>query len=210
MDVVEVTADAEQFTCNAYLVPGEPAVLVDVGTMPGVETVVREHVDRLGTVVLTHQHSDHVGELDAVLDAFEPAPDLLAYGDHPRRTRALADGDEVEIGGEPFEVVYTPGHAADHVALVGETAVFSGDVVVYNDGAFDDGSFGRTDMPGQSRERLVESLRTLLDRLPETVTARGRRLRPRGDRAGTRPRGAPRAQVPGRVTGEPRRRCPPI
>jgi hydroxyacylglutathione hydrolase len=67
-------------------------------------------------------------------------------------------------------VVYTPGHAADHVSLVGETALFSGDAVVYNDGAFDDGSFGRTDMAGQSRERLIGSLGTLLERLPETVT----------------------------------------
>jgi glyoxylase-like metal-dependent hydrolase (beta-lactamase superfamily II) len=54
---------------------------------------------------------------------------------------------------------------------VSEDTLFSGDVVVYNDGAFDDGSFGRTDGPDQSRTRLVESLRTLLDRLPETVSA---------------------------------------
>jgi len=44
-------------------------------------------------------------------------------------------------------------------------------VVVYNDDAFDDGSFGRTDMPGQSREELIESVRRLLDALPETVEA---------------------------------------
>ena len=110
---------------------------------------------------------DHVGELDAVLDAFDA--ELYAYGDHPRRDRALGDGDEIEIGDETADVVYTPGHAGDHVSLVAETALFSGDVVVYNDGAFDDGSFGRTDMAGQSRERLVESLRELLDRLPDSV-----------------------------------------
>jgi hydroxyacylglutathione hydrolase len=67
-------------------------------------------------------------------------------------------------------VVYTPGHAEDHVSFVGAERVFSGDVVVYNDGAFDDGSFGRTDYPGQSRERLIESLGAILDRLPETVS----------------------------------------
>jgi hydroxyacylglutathione hydrolase len=166
---VTVTADAEQFTCNAYLIPGASPALVDAGTMPGVERVIADHVDDLRTVVVTHQHADHVGELDAVLDALDPTPDVLAYGDHPRRTRGLDDGDEVTLGGEPFEVVYTPGHAGDHVALLGETALFSGDVVVYNDGAYDDGSFGRTDMPGQSRERLIASLRTLLERLPESV-----------------------------------------
>jgi glyoxylase-like metal-dependent hydrolase (beta-lactamase superfamily II) len=169
MDVTNVTAAAEQFTCNAYLVTGEVTTLVDAGTMPGVEEVVAEHVDHLDRVVITHQHADHIGELDAVLDAFDP--ELAAYGDHPRRDRALDDGDELLVGDETHEVVYTPGHAADHVAFVGETTLFSGDVVVYSDGAFSDGSFGRTDMAGQSRERLVQSLYHLLDRLPETVTA---------------------------------------
>jgi glyoxylase-like metal-dependent hydrolase (beta-lactamase superfamily II) len=167
MEIITVTDGAEQFTCNAYLVLGERNVLVDAGAMPGVEDVVAEHTDALDAVVLTHQHTDHVGELDAVLDAFDA--DLYAYADHPRRTGELEDGDELRMGEETFEVVYTPGHASDHVSLVGETRVFSGDVVVYSDGAFDDGSFGRTDMPGQSRERLVESLRTLLDRMPDTV-----------------------------------------
>jgi len=168
-DPIVVTAGAETFTCNAYLVPADPATLVDAGAMPGVDDVVADHVGGLDRVVVTHQHGDHVAELEAVLDRFEP--ELYAYGDHPRRDVALADGDEVSIGGEPFEVVYTPGHADDHVALVGERALFSGDVVVYNDGAFEDGSFGRTDYPGQSRERLIGSLETLLDRLPDSVTA---------------------------------------
>ena len=168
-DVVTVTAGAEQFTCNAYFVPGEVPTLVDAGTMPGVADVVAEHTDDLDRVVLTHQHSDHVGQLDAVLDAFDA--DLFAYGDHPRRSHELDDGDTVTMGDEAYDVVYTPGHANDHVSLLSETRLFSGDVVVYNDGAFDDGSFGRTDMAGQSRERLIQSLTTILDRLPDSVAS---------------------------------------
>ncbi|MFB6195389.1 MAG: MBL fold metallo-hydrolase [Haloplanus sp.] len=169
MAVVNVTADAEQFTCNAYLLPGDRPALVDAGTMPGVVDVIADHVDTLDRVVLTHQHADHVGRLDAVLDAFDA--DLYAYGDHPRRTHALSDGDRVVLGDESFDTVYTPGHADDHVSFASDSRLFSGDVVVYNDGAFDDGSFGRTDKPGQSRDRLIESLRTLLDRLPASVRA---------------------------------------
>jgi glyoxylase-like metal-dependent hydrolase (beta-lactamase superfamily II) len=168
-DVVTVTADADQFTCNAYLVPGETPTLVDAGTMPGVADVIADRTDALDRVVLTHQHSDHVGRLDEVLDAFDA--DLYAYAEHPRRTHELVDGETVTMGDDDYEVVYTPGHAGDHVSLLSENRLFSGDVVVYNDGAFDDGSFGRTDMAGQSRERLIESLRTLLDRLPDTVEA---------------------------------------
>ncbi|GAB6879414.1 MBL fold metallo-hydrolase [Halorubrum gandharaense] len=169
MEPTNLTADAEEFTCNVYLVEGEATTLVDAGTMPGVADAVAEHVDDLDRVVLTHQHGDHVGELDAVLDRFDA--ELYAYGDHPRRDVALRDGDEILVGDEPCEVVYTPGHAADHVSLLGPDRLYSGDVVVYNDGAFSDGSFGRTDMAGQSRERLIESLHTLLERLPDSTRA---------------------------------------
>ena len=168
MEVHNVTAGATEFTCNAYLVDGRVPTLIDAGAMPGVENEIARHVDDVEQVVLTHQHGDHVAELDAVLDAFDA--DLYAAGDHPRRAVPLADGDTVTVGDADYEAVATPGHADDHVSLVGDTAVFSGDVVVYDDGAFDDGSFGRTDMAGQSRETLIESLQTLLDRLPESAT----------------------------------------
>ena len=167
MDVTNVTAAAETFTCNAFLVEGDRTVLVDAGAYDGVVETVRKLTDALDALVLTHQHTDHVEQLDAVLDAFD-AP-LYAYADHPRRETALEAGDQVFIGDEPFDVVYTPGHADDHVSFVSESTLFSGDVVVHDDGAFDYGSFGRTDMPGQSRERLIESLRTLLDAMGEDV-----------------------------------------
>jgi len=171
MEVHNVTEWAETFTSNAWLAVGENDVLVDAGSADADETVerIREHTERLDAVVLTHQHGDHVGSLDAVLDAFD-AP-LYAYDDHPRRDRTLDPGDEVWIGDEVCEVVFTPGHADDHVSLVGERSVFTGDVVVYNDKAFDDGSFGRTDVPGQSRDELIESVRRLLGALPDTVEA---------------------------------------
>jgi glyoxylase-like metal-dependent hydrolase (beta-lactamase superfamily II) len=167
MQVHNVTADAETFTCNAYLVVGDRNVLIDAGSAAGVVDAVRDRVAALDAVALTHQHGDHVGQLDAVLDAFDA--DLFCYDDHPRRTRELADGDALQIGDEEYEAVYSPGHADDHLAFVSETTIFSGDVVVYSDGAFDDGSFGRTDMAGQSRDREIESIRTILDRLPASV-----------------------------------------
>jgi glyoxylase-like metal-dependent hydrolase (beta-lactamase superfamily II) len=167
MDVYNVTADAEVFTCNAYLALGETPTLVDAGAVSGVVDVVREYTDDLDRVVLTHQHGDHVEQLDALCETVDP--DVYAYADHPLRTHEIGDGDEVLVGDERFEAVFTPGHADDHVSLVSEHSLFSGDVVVHDDGAFDDGSFGRTDYPGQSRERLIQSIRDLLERLPEGV-----------------------------------------
>jgi len=167
MEVHNVTADAETFTSNAYLAMGERPTLVDAGAWEGVVDAVREHTDTVDAVVLTHQHGDHVQRVDDVLDAFDA--DLYAYAEHPRRDHALADGDELLVGEETCEVVYTPGHADDHVSLVSARSLFSGDVVVHDDGAFEGGSFGRTDRPGQSREREIESIRELLTRLPDDV-----------------------------------------
>ncbi|PSP49346.1 MBL fold metallo-hydrolase [Halobacteriales archaeon QH_7_69_31] len=167
MDVTTVTAGAESFTCNAFLLEGDRTVLLDAGATDTVVGAIESRTAALDAVVLTHQHGDHVGSLDAVLSAFD-AP-LYAHGDHPRRTHELEDGDQVFAGDEAFDVVHTPGHADDHISMVSETTLFSGDVVVHDDGAFDDGSFGRTDMAGQSREVLIESIETLLDRMPDGV-----------------------------------------
>lgn len=184
MDVTCLTDEAETFTANVYLVVGRSATLIDAGAMSGIEAAVSAQVPDLESIVLTHQHDDHVAELNSLLEAFEPA----VYAAEPAEVRQqasadeevaprtgnqptlqLEDGDTITIGGESFEVVETPGHAPDHLVFVGETAVFSGDIVVYSDGAFDDGSFGRTDLPGADRETLIESLDRLLERVPSSV-----------------------------------------
>jgi len=186
MDVVQLTADGDtttdtaaaglpeatvyepgRFNCNAYLALGDRPTLLDAGRVEGVVDAVRAHTDRLDAVVITHQHGDHVAQLEAVIDAFDA--DCHAYAPHPSRTAALADGDAVRIGDARFEAVHTPGHADDHLAFVGETVLFSGDVVAHNDEAFDYGTFGSTGGPGPARDRLVESIRRLLDRLPDGV-----------------------------------------
>ena len=167
MEVHHVTEGAETFTCNAFLAVGEETTLVDAGSWDGVVDEIRSHADDVDGVVLTHQHGDHVEQLEAVVDAFDP--EVYAYEHHALRDHSIDDGDTVRIGDEEFDVVHTPGHADDHVSFVSETTLFSGDVVVHDDGAFDYGSFGRTDMPGQSRDRLIESIEELLERMPEGV-----------------------------------------
>lgn len=167
MDVYSVTEDAEVFTCNAYLAIGDQRTLIDAGSWPGVVDVIGRHTNTVDAIVLTHQHGDHIGAMSEVLDAFDP--DVYAYADHPARTHRLRDGETVTIGDEVYEAIYSPGHADDHLAFVSDTTIFSGDVVVHNDGAFDYGSFGRTDRPDQSRDVLIESIETILDRLPTSV-----------------------------------------
>jgi glyoxylase-like metal-dependent hydrolase (beta-lactamase superfamily II) len=169
MQVQNLTADVEAFTANAYLLDTAAPVLVDVGVDDGIVDRITDHVDHIEAVLITHQHRDHVAALDAVIDAFDPA--VYAYAPFDHRTAALADGQTLRFGEYEFTALHTPGHAADHVVLLTPEAVFTGDLVVYNDGAFDDGSFGRTDQPGQDRAALIGSIEHLLTQLSPTVTA---------------------------------------
>ncbi|PSQ42967.1 MBL fold metallo-hydrolase [Halobacteriales archaeon SW_7_68_16] len=168
MQVRTVTdaVDTDVFTANVFLAPAGPT-LIDAGAAPEIVPHLRETVDELDAIVVTHSHGDHVAVLDDLLAAFDA--DCYAAAALPGRTRAVADGDTVPIGDESCTAIATPGHADDHLAFVSERVLFSGDVVVYEDDAFSGGSFGRTDRPGQSRERLIESLTDLLGRLPATV-----------------------------------------
>ena len=169
MQVHNLTADVEAFTANAYLLDTAAPVLVDVGVDDGIVDRITDHVDRVEAVLITHQHRDHIAALDAVLEAFDPA--VYAYASFDRRTAALGDGQTLRFDGHELTALHTPGHAADHLVLLTPEVVFTGDLVVYNDGAFDDGSFGRTDQPGQDRATLIASIEHLLTQLSPTVTA---------------------------------------
>lgn len=118
---------------NTWLVGRRPTWVVDPGPL------IEEHVERLlvaidargglGGVVVTHDHHDHSEAVQTVLKAHSGA--LLAAG------RGRADirlGEDVRFG--PFEAVPTPGHAADHFALVADGACFTGDAVLGDGSVF--------------------------------------------------------------------------
>jgi glyoxylase-like metal-dependent hydrolase (beta-lactamase superfamily II) len=111
---------------NTWIVGRDPGWVVDPG--PRIE----DHLVRvlaaiqerggLGGVVLTHDHHDHSEAVGALLAEY-PAP--LAAG---RGSVDVLLGEGVCFG--PFEAVATPGHAADHYALLAEGACFTGDAVL--------------------------------------------------------------------------------
>jgi hydroxyacylglutathione hydrolase len=147
-------------TSNAFLGAGERTVLVDVGSGFDIVSDVREHVETLDAVVLTHTHHDHVGNLDDVTGAF--GVDVWGYDpDQDGVDHQLTDGDRVALGDHDYEVVHTPGHKDDHVCLYSPASgvLFAGDLVFAN------GGFGRTDLAEGNRRVLVESIERVLDRV---------------------------------------------
>jgi glyoxylase-like metal-dependent hydrolase (beta-lactamase superfamily II) len=111
---------------NTWVVGRDPTWVVDPGPL------LDEHVAQLsaaidargglGGVVLTHDHHDHS---EAVRPLLEHHPAPLAGG---RGAVDILLSENVRFG--PFEAVATPGHSADHFALVADGACFTGDAVL--------------------------------------------------------------------------------
>jgi glyoxylase-like metal-dependent hydrolase (beta-lactamase superfamily II) len=153
-----LAAGEQGFTSNVFLVTGERTVLVDAGNEFDVVGAVRDRVDGLDAVVLTHTHPDHVGNLDAVVEAF--GVDVWGYDtDAAGVDHALVPEEPVRLGDHEYTVVHTPGHKDDHVCLYAADpgVLFAGDLVFAN------GGFGRTDLDEGDRATLVDSIERLLE-----------------------------------------------
>jgi glyoxylase-like metal-dependent hydrolase (beta-lactamase superfamily II) len=120
---------------NTWLLDGRVPTLVDagVGAASHVDAVAgRLAGRRLAQVLVTHGHHDHAGGVPALRAAW---PDLVARkfvaGDEPAWI-PLADGEVVAAGDGALSVVWTPGHAPDHVCFwdQGSASLFGGDMVI--------------------------------------------------------------------------------
>ena len=76
----------------------------------------------------------------------------------------INEGDVLSFGETSFDIVFVPGHAPGHIALINQEA----EVVIGGDVLFK-GSIGRTDLPGGDHATLIESIRTKLFVLPDDM-----------------------------------------
>ena len=114
---------------------------------------------KVNMVVNTHGHFDHVGGNWALKErgarlllhrADLPFVDHF-YPEHPPIDQYLNDGDNIA---GTLAVFHVPGHSPGSVVLVGDGALFSGDLLFA-------GSVGRTDLPGGSDKEMKDSLRRI-------------------------------------------------
>ena len=160
----------------------DSALIVDPGDEPDkLLGPIAELSLRLDGILLTHTHFDHVGavapmakatgaevwvpELEkpvlADINAFVPWPDFGPFESWDAE-HTVSGGERLDLAGFEIDVLFTPGHSPGHVtySIADEKAVFSGDVLFQ-------GSVGRTDLPGGDWPTLLESIRTLVDTLPD-------------------------------------------
>lgn len=181
MRVVKVAGGG--YEANQYLaVHDGEAVLVEAGTglnLPGTLEGVDDAIGdaELVAIYLTHWHADHVGGAAAVHEALGaelvmPEAEAHAVRDgradltladnfglpqRPAPVRGVEPGDTIEVGGEAFQVLHTPGHTAGHTSLWHEPTRS----LVAGDSVFSDGAFGRVDLPTGDPADMLATLERL-------------------------------------------------
>lgn len=134
--------------CRSYLVSCErthEALLVDplAGDVDRVLAELERTGLRLGRVVDTHTHADHLSggaEIARRLGIPYAAHESAAI---PAVTEKLRDGQELDVGDAAVAVIHTPGHTPDSITLRAAEALLTGDFLfLAQDGA------GRLDLPG--------------------------------------------------------------
>lgn len=174
---------------NCYIVACEQSregIVVDPGgDVELIISLVQKHGLKIGTIINTHGHFDHIGGNAQALETFG-ARLLIHHADSPMLCRSaevarkyglqgenspeadayLTDGMDITFGTCLLKVLHTPGHTLGGCCLYFEEEK----IVITGDTLFAD-SIGRSDLPGGSHEQLLESIRTKLFTLPDDVVA---------------------------------------
>lgn len=133
-------------------------------------------------VLLTHGHFDHIGAAEELRKSFgipvaameaeeevltDASKNLTGYFGTPygiKADRYIRDKEQLSYAGFSIRVLHTPGHTSGGACyyIPEEKVLFSGDTLFCE-------SIGRTDFPTGSAAVLRQSVRGLLEELPEDV-----------------------------------------
>ncbi len=178
--------------CNCSVIGDEiahEAMVIDPGDdIEDVLALIRKHKLQVKQIVITHAHIDHVGGA-MKLRAATGAPILLNQNDYAllkmldvqaawigmrspgtvEIDRSVTTGETVTAGSLAADILQTPGHTEGSICLYfpAERKLIAGDTLFA-------GSIGRTDLPGGSMQRILQSLHGTVMALPdETVVVPG-------------------------------------
>lgn len=106
-----------------YLIPGPAPVLVDagVGREEHLQALAEAVADGPARVLVSHAHPDHASGAPALASRWPAA--IFSKMPWPGQDDAtiawqtIADGNVIDTGEGPLQVVHTPGHAPDHLVL---------------------------------------------------------------------------------------------
>jgi glyoxylase-like metal-dependent hydrolase (beta-lactamase superfamily II) len=116
---------------------------------------------RVSRVINTHSHHDHVDGNDTVVK--RTGAKVVMHQNSPlRKDIPVKDGDSIEIGSLRVLVLYTPGHCPDHICLLVEGKVLTGDTLFV-------GECGRTDLSGGDPSAMYDSLFNKLMTLDDSI-----------------------------------------
>jgi glyoxylase-like metal-dependent hydrolase (beta-lactamase superfamily II)/8-oxo-dGTP pyrophosphatase MutT (NUDIX family) len=117
---------------NSYAVGTHDGCVVD----PAVDdeaylNALLENLPTVKTVVVSHRHPDHMGGVRRIVE--QTGASVRAWGGSEidgMPVIPLMDGEVIACGDAQLRVVYTPGHSSDHVCLLLDDVLFSGDAIL--------------------------------------------------------------------------------
>ncbi len=152
MKIIRLKQNPHIYCGNSYLVLGTWNKISDVNSLidTGTDGYVINEIDHTNTgvgkspidkIFLTHNHFDHAGGVLKIKEKYgaKAYASILGLGiDY-----LLKDGEEIQMGDEYFEVIFSPGHSSDSVCFYckKERVLFSGDTAIrvnMQDGTYTD------------------------------------------------------------------------
>lgn len=107
------------------------AIVIDPGDASVVESKLQQLKLELVAILVTHYHTDHIGGVERLINAFHPKVYAPSYGQYQFDHTGLSDNTHlyIEALDMHFDVLWLPGHTQDHIAYLNNHNLFCGDVI---------------------------------------------------------------------------------